>query len=71
VPWLASVGALDVLDSSLYAVATTFGRVSIVAVAASLYPAVTVILASRVVHERLGSSQHTGVALTRLIVSGR
>jgi len=62
-PWLATIGALDVLGRGLFAVATTFGRVSLVAVAASLYPAVTVILASRVVHERLGPSQRGGVAL--------
>jgi hypothetical protein len=45
-PGLATVGALDVLGSSVYAVATTFGRVSLVAVAAFLYPAVSVILAA-------------------------
>ncbi|HYB30979.1 MAG TPA: EamA family transporter [Solirubrobacteraceae bacterium] len=47
----------------LYALATTLGRVSLVAVAASLYPAVTVILATRVADERLGPSQRAGVAL--------
>jgi drug/metabolite transporter (DMT)-like permease len=60
-PPLAAIGALDVLGSSLYALATRLGRVSVVAVAASLYPAVTVILAARVLHERLGCGQRAGV----------
>ncbi len=60
-PSLAAIGALDVLGSSLYALATRLGRVSLIAVAASLYPAVTVILAARVIHERLGHSQRAGV----------
>ncbi|MFI4985497.1 MAG: EamA family transporter [Solirubrobacterales bacterium] len=63
-PPLAAIGALDVLGSSLYALATRLGRVSLIAVAASLYPAVTVILAARVVHERLGHSQRAGVLVT-------
>jgi drug/metabolite transporter (DMT)-like permease len=60
-PPLAAIGALDVLGSSLYALATRLGRVSVIAVAASLYPAVTVILAARVLHERLGRGQRAGV----------
>jgi drug/metabolite transporter (DMT)-like permease len=62
-PSLAAIGALDVLGSSLYALATRLGRLSLIAVAASLYPAVTVILAARVVHERLGRSQRAGVLM--------
>jgi drug/metabolite transporter (DMT)-like permease len=60
-PPLAAIGALDVLGSSLYALATRLGRVSVIAVVASLYPAVTVILAARVLHERLGRGQRAGV----------
>jgi drug/metabolite transporter (DMT)-like permease len=61
---LLPLGTLDVLGSSLYAVATSIGRVSLVAVEASLYPVVTVSLAARLVHEHLGRSQRAGVALT-------
>lgn len=60
-PSLAAIGALDVLGSSLYALATWLGGVSLIAVAASLYPAVTVMLAARVIHERPGRSQRAGV----------
>jgi len=63
-PRLAAIGTLDVLGSGLYALATRLGRISLVAVAASLYPAVTVILATRVLGERLGASQRAGVAIT-------
>ena len=44
----------------------TFGPVSLVAVAASVRPGVTVILAARGVHERLGPGRRAGVALTLL-----
>jgi drug/metabolite transporter (DMT)-like permease len=60
-PPLAAIGGLDVLGSSLYAFATRLGRLSVVAVVASLYPAVTVVLAARVLHERLGRGQRAGV----------
>jgi drug/metabolite transporter (DMT)-like permease len=63
-PPLVAIGALDVLGSSVYALATRLGRVSLIAVAASLYPAVTVILAARVLHERLGRSQRAGILVT-------
>jgi drug/metabolite transporter (DMT)-like permease len=62
-PRLAAIGTLDVLGSSLYALATRIGRVSLIAVAASLYPAVTVLLAARVLHERLSLGQRIGTAV--------
>ena len=37
-------------------------RISLTAVAASLYPAVTVLLAARVLRERFAASQRIGVA---------
>lgn len=60
-PRLAAIGMLDVGGSSLYALAAHSGRISLIAVSASLYPAVTVILAARLLGERLGRSQRVGV----------
>jgi EamA-like transporter family len=65
-PWLVAIGVLEFLGASLYAIVTTVGQVSLVAVAASLYPAITMVLAARVVHERLGRGQRIGVVLTLL-----
>ncbi len=60
-PALAFVGAADLGANGLYAVATGSGLLSVVAVLASLYPAVTVLLAWRFDHERLRPVQVTGV----------
>jgi drug/metabolite transporter (DMT)-like permease len=60
---LLAIGCFDVLANSLYAVATTHGLLPLVAVAASLYSAVTVLLARFVLGERLAPSQRAGVAV--------
>jgi drug/metabolite transporter (DMT)-like permease len=60
---LLAIGCFDVLANSLYAVATTHGLLPLVAIAASLYSAVTVLLARFVLGERLASSQRAGVAV--------
>ena len=60
-PLLAAVGAGDVGANAMFAVASTRGLLSIVAVLSSLYPAVTVLLA-RIVHaERMATTQNVGV----------
>lgn len=61
---LAAVGVLDLGANGLYAVATTEGLLSIVAVLGSLYPAVTVVLAHLVLAERLTRTQGAGVLAT-------
>ena len=61
---LAAVGILDLGANGLYAVATTEGLLSIVAVLGSLYPAVTVVLARLVLAERLTRVQAAGVIAT-------
>jgi drug/metabolite transporter (DMT)-like permease len=61
-PGLAMLGLLDVGATLAYAVAARAGLVSLVAVLASSYPAVTVVLAHRLHGERLGPLQVTGVA---------
>jgi uncharacterized membrane protein len=60
---LLAIGCFDVLANSLYAVATNHGLLPLVAVAASLYSAVTVLLARFVLGERLAPSQQVGVAV--------
>ena len=60
---LIAVGMADVAANASFAIATTRGYLSIVAVLASLYPLVTVALAHRHLHERLSSGQRVGVVL--------
>ncbi len=60
---LAVVGLFDVAANALFAVASTQGLVSLVAVLASLYPVITIFLASLILKERIRRSQGVGVAL--------
>jgi len=59
---LAVMGGLDLFANGLYALATRHGLLSIIAVAASLYPLATVILARVVLGERVRRSQEIGIA---------
>lgn len=59
---LAVMGALDVSATGLYAVATRHGLLSVVSVAASLYPLATVVLARVVLGERVRRVQEVGIA---------
>jgi drug/metabolite transporter (DMT)-like permease len=61
---LAMVGVLDLSANGLFALATTEGLLSVVAVLGSLYPAVTVVLARFVLAERVSGSQQVGIGLT-------
>jgi drug/metabolite transporter (DMT)-like permease len=65
-PVLATLGGSDIVANAFYGVATTSGLVSLTAVLASLYPAVTVVLARRVHGERLRRVQDLGVVATLL-----
>ncbi|WP_432537919.1 EamA family transporter [Kineococcus arenarius] len=60
-PPLLALGLLDLAATAAYAVASRGALVSVVAVLASLYPAVTVVLARQVHGERLRPVQATGV----------
>jgi drug/metabolite transporter (DMT)-like permease len=60
---LLAIGIFDILANSLYVVASTHGLLPVVSVAASLYAAVTVLLARFVLGERLARPQRAGVAL--------
>lgn len=63
IPALVAIGLCDVLANSLFALATTRGLLSLVAVAGSLYSAVTVLLARVFLAERLRGAQRVGLAL--------
>jgi drug/metabolite transporter (DMT)-like permease len=59
---LMAMGVLDLSANGLYALATRHGLLSVVAVAASLYPLVTVMLARSLLGERVRRSQELGIA---------
>jgi drug/metabolite transporter (DMT)-like permease len=60
---LALAGALDLAATGLYGIANRHGQLSIVAVAGSLYPVTTVLLARSVLRERVARVQALGVGL--------
>jgi drug/metabolite transporter (DMT)-like permease len=60
-PGIVAVGILDTSANGLFALATTQGFLSIVAVLGSLYPVVTVVLAYLALRERLARHQLVGV----------
>jgi drug/metabolite transporter (DMT)-like permease len=62
-PALLAVAALDTLANVLFAAASSKGLLSLVAVAASLYPVATILLARVVLGERLARVQQAGVVL--------
>jgi drug/metabolite transporter (DMT)-like permease len=60
-PAVALVGTLDTGANALYALATTKGLLSIVAVLGDLYPVSTILLARMVLGERVRRSQEAGI----------
>jgi drug/metabolite transporter (DMT)-like permease len=60
-PALAIAGTLDVSANLLFAAASTEGLISLVSVAGSLYPVITVLLARVVLEERVHRVQEAGV----------
>jgi drug/metabolite transporter (DMT)-like permease len=63
VPTLVVIGATDAGANGMYALAAGMSLISVTAVFASLYPAVTALLAWRFHHERLRREQVAGVAI--------
>jgi drug/metabolite transporter (DMT)-like permease len=59
-----AVGVGDMIGNVLFAASAGHGLISLTAVLASLYPVVTVLLAARVLHERLAPVQWAGTVLT-------
>ncbi len=64
VPFIVAVGILDTGANGLFALATTEGYLSLVAVLGSLYPVVTVLLAFGVLRERIARHQLAGAVAT-------
>ncbi len=64
VPLIVAVGVFDTAANGLFALATTLGYLSLVAVLGSLYPVVTVLLAFGVLRERLAGHQIAGAVAT-------
>lgn len=60
-PALAAAGTLDVSANLLFAAATTKSLISLVSVAGSLYPVITVLLARLLLQERVHRIQEAGV----------
>jgi drug/metabolite transporter (DMT)-like permease len=63
VPAVAAVGILDMTGNGLFILAVQTGALAIAAVLSSLYPVVTVILATAVLGERVTRSHAVGIAL--------
>ena len=63
------VGVIGAGSTIAYFLATTAGLLSIVTVLASLYPAVTVVLAIIVAHESVGRRQSLGLALACVAIA--
>ncbi|BCS97193.1 membrane protein [Desulfoluna limicola] len=62
-PGIITLGVVDALAGFAFAMATTVGMLSLVAVVGSLYPAVTILLSSVLLRERLLPTQYVGVSL--------
>jgi drug/metabolite transporter (DMT)-like permease len=60
---VAGFGLIDLAANVLYNVSTTLGDLSTVAVASSLYPVTTVLLAASLLGERVRGIQRTGVVI--------
>jgi drug/metabolite transporter (DMT)-like permease len=61
---IAAIGLFDLLANLLFVLATGRGLLSVVGVLGALYPAVTVLLARALLHERLTRAQDAGVLVT-------
>lgn len=62
-------GLADAIANVGLLIASRNGYVSVVAVVASMYPAITLFLASRIDHERIGSMRKFGLVLSGLVVA--
>ena len=68
VPIIATAGVFDTGGNIFYALATRIGRLDVSAILASLYPAVTVMLAWIILKEILATRQWVGVLLAMIAI---
>jgi drug/metabolite transporter (DMT)-like permease len=68
-PWVVGVGVLDLLGNGAYVAATQTGALAVAAVLSSLYPVVTVLLATFLLHERLGRLHAFGIVLAGVAIA--
>lgn len=66
---MVAIGVLDVVATGCFAFATTRGQLSLVATVGALYPVLTVLLARRLLGERLPLTQRIGVVAALLGVA--
>lgn len=67
-PWVVLIGAMDLLGNGAYVAATQTGALAVAAVLSSLYPVVTVLLATFFLRERLGRRRAIGIGLAGIAI---
>lgn len=69
VPWGAATGVLGSAGTLSFTVATGLTSLGIAAVIASLYPAITVLLAATLLGERVGTGQRAGIGVCTVAIA--
>jgi drug/metabolite transporter (DMT)-like permease len=67
-PIIVAAGVLDMAGNASYILAVQTGALAVAAVLSALYPVVTVILATLILHERVTREHATGIALAALAI---
>ena len=66
---IVGIGVADMAGNAFYLLALQVGALAVAAVVSSLYPVVTVILATVFLHERVTRSHASGIALAALAIA--